>query len=1118
MNFIYTVKRTRHSVPYSHIYLFLITIFTLILGQLSAEIIYTDFPADMQLYGRNTTTNQALVTVSGISEGASTGSSVQLKVYRAGVIHDTKTQTLNYQNNKANFQLQVPITAELVNYRFEFYTLTQSGYKLDKTAINVVAGDVYIIDGQSNALATQRAESASNIKSPFIRSFASGVNNINVNNNLNWYQGNADGSYSVNGNVGQFGIKMARLLMDQYQIPIAIFNGAYGGSSISYHARNNNNPTDLATNYGRLLYRLQKAKVADKVRAIIWYQGESDGKIGAKLLNYKGYFHNMYDGWENDFPNFEKLYIMQIRTSCSGLRYYFARVQEAQRQLAHELPKATLMTAKGIPLWSDDCHYAYLDGYQKIAERVVDAVKNDMYGANTPHVLPPNIANAEIIAPDTLMITTTNPADVLTWEQGAEDDFYLIGASTEITSGRTSGNRIYLSFTGNASAVYGVTYFGRNGAGVTSPYIKNSVGIGMATFFDFPVGDPVLNVSDDNFAVNEDGSLIGDISTNDFAANNSGWTLSPLVSSVSSGSLSLDSDGDFSYIPNSDFNGEDTFVYEICSAARPDYCKQATAYITVIPTDDAPIAIDDAFSILQNNIAYGNIHLNDNEIDGDEVILNTTPVTSPSNGQVTVQSSGDFVYTPNTGFYGVDEFTYQICDVTPATLCDTARVSIFINVNAPNNSHPIAVNDQITLNEDAVKSRNLLVNDSDPDGDDITLRPTPLTLPIHGDAIVNAGGLSYYLPDPNFYGIDSFSYEICDNGFPSLCDTAWVAVNVLPINDLPFAMNDTIYNNAFDASSINILDNDSDPENDVLNITSSGNFASLQGDLVIQNNGVVNYQPHPGFFGVEQFNYEICDNGTPIQCDEATVTIIVKSDCIHLDIQTFIEGAYNEEIQQMSTFLNTERGLLPGQTPASNLMSGTPAGQPYHVAPWNYNGQEGQGWTDDNYEEDMVDWVLVSFRLSANKNSEIAQTAAILRKDGQVYFPDRCVLSTDLTAPVYVLVEHRNHIGAMSPQATSINNQTLKYDFRAADSYKDASGYGQKQVSQGVWTLITGDSNQTADEFSYDINGDDKQIWYQQNGVFDTYSSADYDLDGDVNGQDKTLWSRNNGISSRVPK
>lgn len=1115
---LYILKERLYRTSFCHLIVLLLLI--PIAEQLSAGIIYTDFPADMQLYARDIATNQAQITVSGIAEGIGTGSHIELRVYRGTNIFSNQTKTLVYQNNKAAFSFQATIQAELVNYRFEVYVISSGAYTLDNTASNIVAGDVYIIDGQSNAVAFQRsgATSASILESPFIRSFASGIANISVGNNLNWYQGSADGTHTTNGNIGQWGAKMANILMNDYQIPIAVFNGAFGGSRISYHARRDDLPTDLATNYGRLLYRLQQAKLADKVRAIMWYQGESDAKFAMSLQTYKSYFCNMYKGWMTDYPNIEKLYIVQIRKSCNGHAYYFGRIQEAHRQLARELPNTSLMTAKGVPLWNDDCHFPYLNGYEKIGERMANMIKNDLYNENISHARPPDILTAEFTASNTLMMTTTNPNDVLAWEQGAEADFNLIGNnSASVTSGSVQGNRIYLTVSGSINNIYGVTYYGRNGEGVTAPYVKNTAGIGMASFYDFPVGEPIMDIVNDNYIFDEDASSTGDVFTNDYVINSSGWVMNPLVSDVNSGTLSLLPNGDFSYTPNEHFNGTDNFTYEICSAARPDYCQQATAQITINPIDDAPYAYDDIFTVMENNIATGNVLANDKEVDGDKIILNINPITLPANGDIIMQALGGFTYTPDMNFYGTEQFSYQICDDTPAALCDTAWVKIQVEVNADGNTRPLAVADVLTLNEDAVKSGNVLSNDSDDDGHNLLVRPTPLTLPVNGAAIVSQNGLYYYLPSSNFNGIDSFTYEICDTGIPSLCDTAWVTVTVLPVNDAPFAANDTIYNNAFDASSINILDNDNDPDGDDLTITLSGNFGGLNGELIIQDNGAVSYQPLPGFVGTEQFTYEICDTGTPAQCDEATVTIIVESDCIYIDIQAFMEGAYSLNAQEMTTGLNTSRGLLPGQTPINNLVSGTPAGQPYSLAPWNYAGQEGADWTNDNYTNDAVDWVLVSFRLSEDKASQIAQTAALLNKDGSIDFPDRCVLSADWADPMYIVIEHRNHIGIMSPQPVTLTNQVLSYDFRQADAYSDGLGYGQKEISIGVWAMFAGDGDQS-DDFSYDINGEDKQIWYEQNGVFDIYLQGDYNLDGDINGLDKGHWMMNNGISSRVPK
>ena len=238
---------------------------------------------------------------------------------------------------------------------------------------------------------------------------------------------------------------------------------------------------------------------------------------------------------------------------------------------------------------------------------------------------------------------------------------------------------------------------------------------------------------------------------------------------------------------------------------------------------------------------------------------------------------------------------------------------------------------------------------------------------------------------------------------------------------------------------------------------------------------------------------------------------------IKAELHAWLEGSYEPMLREMTTGLST-RGLLPGQTPVNDLAVSTPAGQPYYGAPWNHTGTEGITWSDTEYTNIESDWVLVSFRTGTAKNTEVAMTAALLNRDGSIRFPDRCALPYSDGTPLYVVIEHRNHIGIMSPNPISIQGNILAYDFRRGDSYKDITSFGQKQLPTGEWVMFAGDGDQIPDVVSYDITGEDKTIWTENNGVFDYYLSPDFNLDGDINGQDKGIWFENNGISSRVPK
>ncbi len=240
--------------------------------------------------------------------------------------------------------------------------------------------------------------------------------------------------------------------------------------------------------------------------------------------------------------------------------------------------------------------------------------------------------------------------------------------------------------------------------------------------------------------------------------------------------------------------------------------------------------------------------------------------------------------------------------------------------------------------------------------------------------------------------------------------------------------------------------------------------------------------------------------------------------CIKLNVKVLLEGVYDATTGDMSTALGSERRLLPGQTPSSPSAIPTSAGQPYNIAPWNYQGTEGTGFDDSSYSEDVVDWVLVSVRTDSNKASEIGQVAGLLMKDGVVLTMSQCAIETNETEPLYVVIEHRNHMGVMSSIPIALSDSQINYDFSLQNSYTGLTGSGQKEIAPGIWTMYSGDMNQFVDLQSYDINALDELYWENINGMFEAYTPADLNMDGSTDGIDKMFWEENNGVSSRVPK
>ena len=243
----------------------------------------------------------------------------------------------------------------------------------------------------------------------------------------------------------------------------------------------------------------------------------------------------------------------------------------------------------------------------------------------------------------------------------------------------------------------------------------------------------------------------------------------------------------------------------------------------------------------------------------------------------------------------------------------------------------------------------------------------------------------------------------------------------------------------------------------------------------------------------------------------------------NIDISLWLEGPYGVTSNDMHTDLNDQR-LLPGQDPLFFLGTETPAGQPYSVAPWDYNGTEGNafdyntvGTGTADYDADVVDWVLVSLRTSTSPSDTICRQAAWLTKDGTVTFPELCNCPLTLGQEIYIVVEHRNHLPIMTPGTVTVTANGVAYDFRTQQSHLTFLGDGQKMLEGGVFGMFSANGDQANTLGSRtDVNATDESVWTSNNSSGDVYSEGDFDMSGDVNANDESLWLENTGKSSDV--
>lgn len=355
----------------------------------STKFVFNDYPHTFQLYPRDEK-DSASVTISG---------------YYTSEVQDTiicrcfKNSNMIYENtlvpkisiSNKYFSFSNKIHAEMNLYRFDLL-LKNGTEKLIFRRDSIICGDVFVILGQSNAHTTN---DSANFSSIYCRSFGSITPNGNYDvyeeKDTSWGLSNAHGfgcRFCGEYMVGVWGLKLQQLILEKYKIPTCIINGGTGGSKIEENLKDEKNPFNLSSAYGKLLYRTLKSGTADKIKAIFWYQGEANSD--ESWINYEANFNKLYGSLKHDFPSIKKIYMFQTRPGCDG--DFQSELRNTQRVISKEYPDIQIIPTTGIE-YHDGCHY-YLSGYFQIAQLLFSILENDFFNCDTcKKILIPDIKN-----------------------------------------------------------------------------------------------------------------------------------------------------------------------------------------------------------------------------------------------------------------------------------------------------------------------------------------------------------------------------------------------------------------------------------------------------------------------------------------------------------------------------------------------------------------------------------------------------------------------------------------------------------------------------------------------------------------------------------------------------
>ena len=372
-----------------------------------------------------------------------------------------------------------------------------------------------------------------------------------------------------------------------------------------------------------------------------------------------------------------------------------------------------------------------------------------------------------------------------------------------------------------------------------------------------------------------------------------------IVSAPFSGSVIVYSIGNIIYTPDEGFIGEDNFEYEVCCV---DVCDRAVVSVIVNGENNPPIAINDEFNTQVNQPVTIEILGNDSDPDGDDIEV--VFIDEPNNGNVIPLDNGSYIYVPDSGFVGIDSFTYVICDVVDPPLCDTATVYINVSDNNP----PVIV-DNNGVEIDTIFATTLVdtpfddcITAIDPDGDNITI--DILDAGNNGILVFTNDSCFIYTPDSNYVGIDTLIFTACDDGIPPLCDTVWYIIEVIDEDLIPTANPDEVETPVNTPITIQILENDILEEGEPVTITITE--GPTNGSVIKTDDDQIVYTPDSSYVGIDSFIYEVCDVNS---CDTAIVYINIFDPNLALEL---VDDTYQTDLSTPITFNVCENDIFDG--------------------------------------------------------------------------------------------------------------------------------------------------------------------------------------------------------------
>ncbi|HIF9218409.1 TPA: Ig-like domain-containing protein, partial [Photobacterium damselae] len=439
-----------------------------------------------------------------------------------------------------------------------------------------------------------------------------------------------------------------------------------------------------------------------------------------------------------------------------------------------------------------------------------------------------------------------------------------------------------------------------------------TVTVNVTPVNDAPVGEDV------SAETQEETAVTGQLTATDVDGDN--LTFKP-GTNPENGSVTVNPDGSWEYVPNSDFNGEDSFTVVVDDGNGGT--DTITVTVNVTPVNDAPVGEDVSTETPEDTAVTGQLTATD--VDGDN--LTFKPGSNPENGQVTVNADGSWEYVPNTDFNGEDSFTVVVDDGNGGT--DT--ITVTVNVT-PVNDAPVGEDVSAETQEETAVTGQLTATDVD--GDNLTFKPG--TNPENGSVTVNPDGSWEYVPNPDFNGEDSFTVVVDDGNGGT--DTITVTVNVTPVNDAPVGEDVSAETQEETAVTGQLTATDVDGDN--LSFKPGSNPEN--GSVTVNPDGSWEYVPNPDFNGEDSFTVVVDDGNGGSDTITVTVNVTPVNDA---PVGEDVSAETQEETAVIGQLTATDVDgdnltFKPGSDPTNGSVTVDPDGSWEYVPNPDFNGED----------------------------------------------------------------------------------------------------------------------------------------------------------------------------------